>query len=237
MTISAVQRRVALSAPVSSGWLRRSAWARSGPWRRGRSRALPATAATGSNAAGADLIGERRQAQRHALPRVTLGLPVRLLSLGYGAGLRGGEVVRLKVKHIDSAQKIIHVQQSNGRKDRLVMLSPETLALLRAWWKVRPKRDDDGVPVRERWLFAGRNEGARLSVHQLNNIFHKAADAAGIRNLVNLHSLRHSTWSAPTPSLTIAAKVSSNSSGPRGHFRPFARRARRVANLLYDTDI
>ena len=34
MTISAVQRRVALSAPVSSGWLRRSAWARSGPWRR-----------------------------------------------------------------------------------------------------------------------------------------------------------------------------------------------------------
>src|SRR2546422_3047761 len=31
----------------------------------------------------------------------------RLLSLGYGCGLRAGEVVRLKVKHIDSAQKII----------------------------------------------------------------------------------------------------------------------------------
>src|SRR5277367_6396005 len=28
-----------------------------------------------------------------------------LLSLGYGCGLRAGEVVRLKVKHIDSAQK------------------------------------------------------------------------------------------------------------------------------------
>ena len=54
-----------------------------------------------------------------------------LLSLGYGAGLRAGEVVRLKVKHIDSAQMIIHVEQSKGRKDRLVMLSPETLALLR----------------------------------------------------------------------------------------------------------
>jgi len=26
---------------------------------------------------------------------------------GYGCGLRAGEVVRLKVKHIDSAQKII----------------------------------------------------------------------------------------------------------------------------------
>ena len=29
-----------------------------------------------------------------------------LLSLGYGCGLRAGEVVRLKIKHIDSAQKI-----------------------------------------------------------------------------------------------------------------------------------
>ena len=63
-----------------------------------------------------------------------------LLSLGYGCGLRAGEVVRLKVKHIDSAQKIIRVEQSKGRKDRNVMLSPETLDLLRQWWKVRPSR-------------------------------------------------------------------------------------------------
>ena len=82
-----------------------------------------------------------------------------LLSLGYGAGLRAGEVVRLKVKHIDSAQMIIHVEQSKGRKDRLVMLSPETLALLRQWWKVRSNKHDRGVPVQERWLFPGRRKG------------------------------------------------------------------------------
>jgi integrase/recombinase XerD len=35
-----------------------------------------------------------------------------LLSLGYGTGLRGGEIVRLKVKHIDSAQMIIHVDRT-----------------------------------------------------------------------------------------------------------------------------
>jgi integrase/recombinase XerD len=45
--------------------------------------------------------------------------------------LRAGEVVRLKVKHIDSAQKIIRIEQSKGRKDRNVMLSAETLDLLR----------------------------------------------------------------------------------------------------------
>ena len=78
-----------------------------------------------------------------------------LLSLGYGCGLRAGEVVRLKVKHIDSAQKIIRVEQSKGRKDRNVMLSPETLELLRQWWKVRPSRYDAGTPLQERWLFPG----------------------------------------------------------------------------------
>jgi integrase/recombinase XerD len=33
-----------------------------------------------------------------------------LLGLGYGCGLRAGEVVRLKVKHIDKAQSIIRVE-------------------------------------------------------------------------------------------------------------------------------
>ena len=60
-----------------------------------------------------------------------------LLSLSYGCGLRAGEVARLKVKHIDSAQKIIRIEQSKGRKDRNVMLSPETLDLLRQWWNAR----------------------------------------------------------------------------------------------------
>ena len=115
-----------------------------------------------------------------------------LMSLGYGAGLRAGEIVRLKVKHIDSPQMIIHIQQSKGRKDRLVMLSPDLLAQLREWWKVRPKHDDDGVPAQERRLFPGRQTGTSLSTHQLNNIFHKVRKAAGIKKAVNVHSLRHS---------------------------------------------
>ena len=65
-----------------------------------------------------------------------------LLSLAYGCGLRASEVVRLKVKHIDSAQRIIRVEQGKGRKDRNVMLSPELLDLLRQWWRKRPSRHD-----------------------------------------------------------------------------------------------
>jgi integrase/recombinase XerD len=115
-----------------------------------------------------------------------------LLSLGYGCGLRAGEVVRLKVKHIDSAQRIIRIEQSKGRKDRNVMLSAETLDLLRQWWKARPSRSDAATPVPERWLFPGRRPGKPMTTRQLNRLFHEAADAAGIRKGVTLHALRHS---------------------------------------------
>ena len=115
-----------------------------------------------------------------------------LLSLGYGCGLRASEVVRLKVKHIDSAQRIIRVEQSKGRKDRNVMLSPETLDLLRQWWKARSSRHDGTTPLQERWLFPGRKPGKPMTTRQLSRLFHEAADAAGIKKAVTLHALRHS---------------------------------------------
>ena len=123
---------------------------------------------------------------------VASNLKVRtLLSLGYGCGLRASEVVRLKVKHIDSAQKVIRIEQSKGRKDRNVMLSPETLGLLRQWWKARPSRYDAGTPVAERWLFPGNRRGKPMTTRLLSRLFHQAAEAAGIKKAVTLHALRH----------------------------------------------
>src|SRR4030088_1670958 len=58
-----------------------------------------------------------------------------LLGLGYGCGLRAGEVVRRRVKHIESAQKIIHIEQTKGRKGRNVVLRPAPRDLLRQWWR------------------------------------------------------------------------------------------------------
>jgi integrase/recombinase XerD len=116
-----------------------------------------------------------------------------LLSLGYGCGLRASEIVRLKVKHIDKAQKIIRIEQSKGRKDRNVMLPQEMLGLLRQWWRVRPSRHDAGIPVQERWLFPSRKSAGRpITTRHLNRLFHEAADAAGIKKGVTLHTLRHS---------------------------------------------
>jgi len=115
-----------------------------------------------------------------------------LLALSYGAGLRAGEVVRLKAGDIDSAQHVIRVVQAKARKDRHVMLSPETLDLLRQWWKVRPNRFDTGVPQEQRGLFPGHKPGKPMTTRHLSRLFHETADAAGIKKAVTLHALRHS---------------------------------------------
>ena len=110
-----------------------------------------------------------------------------LLSIGYGAGLRVSEVVKLKVKHIDTALGVIRVEQAKGKKDHVVMLSPETLELLRKWWKYDP-----GVPAEERWLFPGRRKGLPLTPRQVSRLFHETLEAAGIKKKLTLHALRHS---------------------------------------------
>ena len=94
-----------------------------------------------------------------------------LLSIGYGAGLRVSEVVRLKVRHIDAALGVIRVEQSKGKKDRHVMLSPETHELLKEWWKVRTNKYDLGVEAGERWLFPGRRKGLHLTPRQVTRLY------------------------------------------------------------------
>ena len=102
-----------------------------------------------------------------------------MLSLGYGCGLRAGEIVRLRAGDIDSAQMIIRIVQSKGQKDRHVMLPPELLVSLRQWWKVRPTRFDAGVPAGERWLFPGRRQGEHLTYRQLSRLFHEFGSSRG----------------------------------------------------------
>jgi site-specific recombinase XerD len=115
-----------------------------------------------------------------------------MLTIGYGCGLRGGEVTRLKVRDIDSAQGIIRVVQGKGQKDRNVMLPPEVLALLRQWWCERPSRYDGGLAPGERWIFPGHHRHKPISPRQFHRLLLQAAKAAGIKKPVTLHTLRHS---------------------------------------------
>ena len=61
-----------------------------------------------------------------------------ILMTAYAAGLRVSEVTRLKLTDIDSQRMMIRVDQGKGRKDRYVMLSPQLLEILRAYWQAHP---------------------------------------------------------------------------------------------------
>src|SRR5713226_3819200 len=111
------------------------------------------------------------------------------LGTAYGAGLRVSEVVTLKVGDIDSERMLLRVEQGKGRKDRHAMLSPQLLELLRDWWIEGRRR---GVLLPRGWLFPGRNPIEPLSTRQINRAVHAAAEAAGIKKRVSMHTLRHS---------------------------------------------
>ena len=105
------------------------------------------------------------------------------LSVAYGAGLRAKEVVSLKVSDIDSDRMLIRVEQGKNKKDRMVMLAPSLLELLRDYYREhRPQG----------WLFHGRAPGTHLSTRQLNRAFCTARKMVGITKKVTLHTLRHS---------------------------------------------
>jgi integrase/recombinase XerD len=105
------------------------------------------------------------------------------LTTAYAAGLRIGEVVRLKVAAIDSGRMLLHIESAKGGKDRYAMLSPRLLEILRAYWKrARPAL----------WLFPGQEPGSHVSRGALQSACRAARRRARIGKRVTTHSLRHS---------------------------------------------
>ena len=111
------------------------------------------------------------------------------LATAYGAGLRVAEVVALKIGDVDSSRMILRIEQGKGRRDRYAMLSPQLLALLRAWWREGRRL---GVMLPRGWLFPGREPVNPLTTRQLRRAVHAAVEAAGINKRVTPHTLRHS---------------------------------------------
>jgi len=105
------------------------------------------------------------------------------LMLCYGAGLRIGESVAVKVSDIDSRRMLIHVQKGKGSKDRYVMLSPRLLAVLRRYWRAARPRE---------WMFPSWRGNRHLSPESLSQACRDASRQAGLSKRVTAHTLRHS---------------------------------------------
>jgi site-specific recombinase XerD len=106
-----------------------------------------------------------------------------LIITAYATGMRVSEVVSLRAADIDSGRMMIRVEQGKGRKDRYVMLSPNLLELLRAYWKVARPAD---------WLFPGQRPGTHLTAKRALQVCIKAGAAAGLTKRATVRALRHS---------------------------------------------
>jgi site-specific recombinase XerD len=105
-----------------------------------------------------------------------------LLMAAYGAGLRVGELVRLKVSDIDSDRMSLRVDQGKGKKDRYTLLSKRLLQELRLYWQAyRPVF----------WLFPGQDGKSTLNRSSAQRVYYQAKERAGVAKQGGIHSMRH----------------------------------------------
>ncbi len=87
-----------------------------------------------------------------------------ILMLIYSAGLRRSELIDLKITDIDSERMVINVIGAKGKKDRISLLSENTLNLLRKYYKeYKPQK----------WLFEGQKGGNYSPTSQIIKEFSK----------------------------------------------------------------
>lgn len=105
-----------------------------------------------------------------------------IVQLLYGAGLRVGEVVQIRMCDIDLDRMQLHVVRAKGAKDRYTIV-PESLKLI-LLAQARLKQSQD-------FLFTN-GRGGRLSTTSVQHIVSQAGVRAGISKAVTPHTLRHS---------------------------------------------
>ena len=105
------------------------------------------------------------------------------LTLVYSAGLRVGEVVRLRAGDIDPERGLIRVRGGKGRKDRYTLLARTAADLLEP--VLRGRRTED-------WLFPGARPGRHLTERSIQKVFARSLERSHVRKPATVHTLRHS---------------------------------------------
>lgn len=106
-----------------------------------------------------------------------------ILMLVYSAGLRVGEVVKLRPEDVDNKRMLIHIKGAKGRKDRYTILSETVLQVLRDYWRqYKPSK----------WLLGGARTDRHISIRTVQKILEHACQKAEIKKEITVHTLRHS---------------------------------------------
>lgn len=107
-----------------------------------------------------------------------------MMSLMYSSGLRVSEVMKLRVRDIDTLKRTLIVRQGKGRKDRVTILSDKQTSLLEKY---------QGSKIGAAYLFESPHvKGKPLAVRSLQKIVQRAVSGAGVKSKASAHSFRHS---------------------------------------------
>lgn len=107
-----------------------------------------------------------------------------MISLVYATGMRVSEITSLKIEHLDFDDRIGHVRQGKGKKDRIFNIPKFLYARVKRY--AEKQKEFDGV-----YLFPGRN-GKCMSDRNVQKIVKQAGQKANIKKEVHTHTLRHS---------------------------------------------
>lgn len=121
---------------------------------------------------------------RNLLSAVRSPLYRTALTLAYSCGLRSGEICAARTDWIEGDGRVLHVHGAKGGKDRLVPLPRRTLELLRAYWR-------ECRPPGPLFFPSPMIPGRATSPDSIRRAMLAAAESAGIRRQLKLHSLRH----------------------------------------------
>jgi len=105
-----------------------------------------------------------------------------ILATLYATGVRVSELCQLQGTDIDSQRMVIRVRQGKGKRDRVVMLSPNLLPLLRRYWKLYQLKA---------WLFPGPRVTEPITPAGVAHICTQAGHTAKLKKAVYPHLLRH----------------------------------------------
>lgn len=108
-----------------------------------------------------------------------------ILSLLYSTGIRVSELINLKWQHIDRSRMIINIVQGKGKKDRQVMLTPELIPLLEAYYR----------QYRTKTYILSGQFSEQYSARSVGEVVKQLAEKAGLDSKrVYTHLIRHCTF-------------------------------------------
>ncbi|MDX1752069.1 MAG: tyrosine-type recombinase/integrase [Salinimicrobium sediminis] len=105
-----------------------------------------------------------------------------ILAMIYSGGLRVGELLDLKLQHIDVLRRQIIIKNAKGRKDRAVVLAESMLPLLKNYLSTYSPKV----------YFTEGQAGGPYSAQSIRAFLQDSCRRAGITKKVTPHTLRHS---------------------------------------------